>query len=59
MILCYYLILHLVFDCEFVNDNFIPFDILYHNVDLRLKSYKERSAILDSLSFDSFKDKFK
>ena len=51
--------LHLVFDCEFVNDNFIPFDILYHNVDLRLKSCKERIAILDSLSFDSFKDKFK
>ena len=51
--------LHLVFNCEFVNDDFIPFDILYHNVDLRLKSYKECIAILDSLNFDSFKDKFK
>jgi len=51
--------LHLVFDCEFVNDDFIPFDILYHNVDLRLKSYKERIAILDSISFDSFNNKFK
>ena len=51
--------LHLFFDCEFVNDDFIPFDILYHNVDLRLKSYKERIAILDSISFDSFNNKFK
>jgi len=51
--------LHLVFDCEFVNDNFIPFYILYYKVDLRLKSYKERIAILDSLNFDSFNDKFK
>ncbi|ORY28565.1 hypothetical protein LY90DRAFT_513119 [Neocallimastix californiae] len=51
--------LHLVFDCEFVNDNFIPFDIFYHNVDLRSKSFKEHIAILDSLSYDSFKDKIK
>ncbi|KAL6636091.1 hypothetical protein U3516DRAFT_848793 [Neocallimastix sp. 'constans'] len=32
--------LHLVFDCEFVNDDFIPFDILYHNVDFKIKDHK-------------------
>ncbi|ORX53812.1 hypothetical protein BCR36DRAFT_410967 [Piromyces finnis] len=33
---------HLILDCEFINNTFIPFDILYSESDLRNYSYKER-----------------
>ncbi|ORX41431.1 hypothetical protein BCR36DRAFT_311599, partial [Piromyces finnis] len=48
---------HLILDCEFTNNIFIPFDVLYHETDLRNRPYKERMNILDSLDYKIFKNK--
>lgn len=50
--------LHLVLDCEYKDDYFIPFDVLYDDEDLRLRSYKEHITILESLNLDFSNNKF-
>ena len=37
-----------ILDCEYVDESFIPLDILYNNIDLRNNSYVER---INSLNF--------
>ncbi|ORX41534.1 hypothetical protein BCR36DRAFT_416709 [Piromyces finnis] len=48
---------HIVMDCEYINNKFIPFDIIYNDVDLRSKAYCERIDILNSLDFNKFGNK--
>lgn len=48
---------HLILDCEFINNIFIPFDALYNETDLRSATYKERVSILNSLDYRIFKNK--
>ncbi|OUM59711.1 hypothetical protein PIROE2DRAFT_14682 [Piromyces sp. E2] len=47
---------HMVLDCEYINNVYIPFDIIYNNVDLRNASYSERINILNSLDYNKFKN---
>ncbi|ORX73459.1 hypothetical protein BCR32DRAFT_285619 [Anaeromyces robustus] len=49
--------INIVFDCEYIDDVFIPFDIIYYNDDLRNKSYSERIGILNTLNFQEFNHK--
>ncbi|ORX64138.1 hypothetical protein BCR32DRAFT_298190 [Anaeromyces robustus] len=48
---------YIVFDCEFINDIFISFDVIYYNDDLRNKSYSDRVSILNKLNFQDFNNK--
>jgi len=48
---------HIVMDCEYINNVFIPFDIIYNDADLRIKSYNERINILNSLNFGKYEGK--
>ena len=44
----------IIMDCEYVNNFFIPFDIIYNDGDLRKRKYSERIEILNSLKFNLF-----
>ena len=48
---------HLILDCEYVDESFIPFDILYNNTDLRNNSYAERINSLNFLNLNKIHNK--
>jgi len=45
---------HIIMDCEYIKDIYIPFDIIYYDTDLRQKKYFERINILNTLNFELF-----
>ena len=49
---------HMVLDCEYLDNIFIPFDLIYYNnEDLRHKSYSDRINILNAINFEDFNNK--
>jgi len=49
---------HMVLDCEYFDDIFIPFDLIFYNdEDLRHKSYTDQINILNESNFEEFNNK--